>query len=39
MVRRVPPSPGSDLKRVDDHVVKPHEYKVFPETTDDVPAN
>jgi uncharacterized protein (DUF4415 family) len=25
---------GSDLKRVDAHVVKPHEYKELPELTD-----
>ncbi len=27
-------SSGSDLKRVDAHVVKPHEYKELPELTD-----
>jgi len=25
---------GSDLKRVDAHVIKPHEYKELPELTD-----
>jgi uncharacterized protein (DUF4415 family) len=28
------PSLGSDLKRVDAHVIKPHEYKELPELTD-----
>ena len=27
---------GSDLKRVDAHVVKPHEYKELPELTEDM---
>ncbi|EHR70766.1 hypothetical protein BurJ1DRAFT_1915 [Burkholderiales bacterium JOSHI_001] len=27
---------GSDLKRVDAHTVKPHEYKELPELTDDM---
>ncbi len=27
-------SSGSDLKRVDAHVIKPHEYKELPELTD-----
>lgn len=27
---------GSDLSKVDDHVVKPHEYKALPELTDDM---
>ena len=27
---------GSDLKRVDSHVVKPHEYKELPELTEDM---
>jgi uncharacterized protein (DUF4415 family) len=29
---------GSDLKRVDAHVVKPHEYKELPELTEDMLA-
>ena len=29
---------GSDLKRVDSHVVKPHEYKELPELTEDMLA-
>lgn len=29
---------GSDLKRVDAHVVKPHEYKELPELTEDMVA-
>jgi uncharacterized protein (DUF4415 family) len=29
---------GSDLKRVDAHVIKPHEYKELPELTDDLLA-
>ena len=29
---------GSDLKRVDAHVVKPHEYKELPELTEDIVA-
>lgn len=28
------PTLGSDLKRVDAHVIKPHEYKELPELTD-----
>ena len=27
---------GSDLARVDAHVIKPHEYKELPELTDDM---
>jgi uncharacterized protein (DUF4415 family) len=27
---------GSDLKRIDSHVVKPHEYKELPELTEDM---
>jgi uncharacterized protein (DUF4415 family) len=29
---------GSDLKRVDSHVIKPHEYKALPELTEDMLA-
>ena len=29
---------GSDLKRVDAHVVKPHEYKELPDLTEDMLA-
>lgn len=29
---------GSDLKRIDSHVVKPHEYKELPELTADMLA-
>ena len=29
---------GSDLKRVDSHVIKPHEYKELPELTEDMLA-
>jgi len=29
---------GSDLKRVDLHVIKPHEYKDLPELTEDMLA-
>jgi len=29
---------GSDLKRVDSHVVRPHEYKELPELTSDMLA-
>ena len=29
---------GSDLKRVDAHVVKPHEYKELPQLTEDMLA-
>jgi uncharacterized protein (DUF4415 family) len=29
---------GSDLARVDAHVIKPHEYKELPELTDDMLA-
>jgi len=29
---------GSDLKRSDSHVVKPHEYKELPELTEDMLA-
>ena len=29
---------GSDLKRVDSHVVKPHEFKELPELTEDMLA-
>jgi uncharacterized protein (DUF4415 family) len=29
---------GSDLKRVDSHVTKPHEYKELPELTEDMLA-
>ncbi len=29
---------GSDLKRVDSHVIKPHEYKELPEPTEDMLA-
>ena len=29
---------SSDLKRVDSHVVKPHEYKELPELTEDMLA-
>jgi uncharacterized protein (DUF4415 family) len=29
---------GSDLKRVDAHVIKPHEYKELPELTEDMLA-
>ena len=29
---------GSDLKRVDSHVIKPHEYKKLPELTEDMLA-
>jgi uncharacterized protein (DUF4415 family) len=29
---------GSDLKRVDSHVVKPHEYKELPDLTEDMLA-
>jgi uncharacterized protein (DUF4415 family) len=29
---------GSDLKRVDAHVVQPHEYKELPELTEDMLA-
>ena len=32
------PTLGSDLKRVDAHVVKPHEYKELPELTEDMLA-
>ncbi len=32
------PTSGSDLKRVDSHVIKPHEYKELPELTDDMLA-
>lgn len=28
------PTSGSDLKRVDAHVIKPHEYKELPELTE-----
>ena len=31
-------TPGSDLKRVDSHVIKPHEYKELPELTEDMLA-
>jgi uncharacterized protein (DUF4415 family) len=27
---------GSDLKRIDSHVVKPHEFKELPELTEDM---
>ena len=29
---------GSNLKRVDSHVIKPHEYKELPELTEDMLA-
>jgi hypothetical protein len=29
---------GSDLARVDAHVIQPHEYEVLPELTDEVLA-
>jgi uncharacterized protein (DUF4415 family) len=29
---------GSDIKRVDAHVIKPHEYKELPEITDEMLA-
>ena len=29
---------GSDFKRVDSHVIKPHEYKELPELTEDMLA-
>jgi uncharacterized protein (DUF4415 family) len=29
---------SSDLKRVDSHVIKPHEYKELPELTEDILA-
>ena len=29
---------GSDLKRIDAHVIKPHEYKELPELTDAMSA-
>ncbi len=29
---------GSDLKHVDSHVIKPHEYKELPELTEDMLA-
>lgn len=29
---------GSHLKRVDSHVIKPHEYKELPEVTEDMLA-
>jgi len=29
---------GSDLKRIDSHVIKPHEYKELPELTEDMLA-
>ena len=39
MIVSKPASPrtlGSDLAKVDSHVVKPHEYKDLPELTDDM---
>jgi hypothetical protein len=32
------PNLGSDLARVDAHVIQPHEYEVLPELTDEVLA-
>ena len=34
--RASPPSLGSDLKRVDRHVIQPAEYDELPELTDDM---
>lgn len=36
--RVLQPTLGSDLVRVDAHVVKPHEYKEIPELTDEMLA-